>query len=191
MMLKRREIVKRLLAERGDLLVVTGLGAPTYDVAAAGDSALNFYLWGAMGSAAMVGLGLAQARPKSRVAVITGDGEMLMGLGALATIGVKQPKNLSIIVIDNRHYGETGMQASHTASGVDLTAIAKACGFTNALHVDSETGIEAARAALQEGKGPVFIQIRVEAVDEPRVLPLRDGAEIKFRFMQALEGLGR
>ncbi len=191
MMLKRREAVKHLLKERGDLLVVTGLGAPTYDVAATGDSPLNFYLWGAMGSAAMVGLGLAQARPNSRVAVITGDGEMLMGLGALATIGVKQPKNLSIVVIDNRHYGETGMQASHTASGVDLTAIAKACGFANTLYVDSESGIAAARAALHGGKGPVFIQIRVEAVDEPRVLPLRDGAEIKFRFMQALAGLGR
>lgn len=190
-MLKRREVVKQLLKERGDLLVVTGLGAPTYDVAAAGDSPLNFYLWGAMGSAAMVGLGLAQAKPKSRVAVVTGDGEMLMGLGALATIGVKQPKNLSIAVIDNRHYGETGMQASHTASGVDLTAIAKACGFANAVYVDSVSGIEAVRAALHVGKGPLFIQIRVEAVDEPRVLPLRDGAEIKFRFMQALAAQGQ
>jgi thiamine pyrophosphate-dependent acetolactate synthase large subunit-like protein len=190
-MLKRREVVKRLLADRGGLLVVTGLGAPTYDVAAAGDSPLNFYLWGAMGSAAMVGLGLAQAKPKSRVAVITGDGEMLMGMGALATIGVKRPKNLSITVIDNRHYGETGMQASHTASGVDLTAIAKACGFANALLVDSESGIDAAHAFLHAGEGPSFAQIRVEAVDEPRVLPTRDGAEIKFRFMQALAALGR
>jgi thiamine pyrophosphate-dependent acetolactate synthase large subunit-like protein len=188
-MLNRREAVKLLLDGRGDLLVVTGLGAPTYDVAAAGDSPLNFYLWGAMGSAAMVGLGLAQAKPRCRVLVVTGDGEMLMGLGSLATIGVKQPANLAIAVIDNGHYGETGMQASHTNSGVDLAGIAKACAIANAVHVDSESGIVAARATLRESKGPFFIQIHVEAVDEPRVLPLRDGAEIKFRFMHALAAL--
>jgi thiamine pyrophosphate-dependent acetolactate synthase large subunit-like protein len=113
-MLDRRDVVKRLLVDRGDLLVVPGLGAPTYDVAAAGDHPLNFYLWGAMGGAAMIGLGLALARPDRRIAVITGDGEMLMGLGSLATIGVKQPPNLAIVVLDNRRYGETGMQASHT-----------------------------------------------------------------------------
>src|SRR6202140_2691618 len=100
-MLGRRETVARVLADRGDLLVVSGLGAPTYDVAAAGDHPLNFYLWGAMGGAAMIGLGLALARPRARVAVITGDGEMLMGLGSLATIGVKQPPNLAILVVDN------------------------------------------------------------------------------------------
>ena len=113
-------------------LVVPGLGAPTYDVAAAGDHPLNFYLWGAMGGAAMIGLGLALARPDRRVAVITGDGEMLMGLGSLATIGVKQPPNLAIVVLDNRHYGETGMQASHTDAGIDLIGIAKSCRFKHA-----------------------------------------------------------
>src|SRR5256885_8067654 len=127
--LRRREVVARFLADRGDLLVVSGLGAPPYDVAAAGDHPLNFYLWGAMGGAAMIGLGLALARPRARVAVITGDGEMLMGLGSLATIGVKQPQNLAILVLDNRHYGETGMQASHTQYGIDIAGIAKACRF--------------------------------------------------------------
>src|SRR5215813_13845211 len=123
-MLDRRELVKRLLVERGDLLVVPGLGTPTYDVAAAGDHPLNFYLWGAMGGAAMIGLGLALAQPERRVLVLTGDGEALMGLGSLATIGVKQPGNLVIIVLDNQHYGETGMQPSHTRAGIDLVAVA-------------------------------------------------------------------
>ena len=100
-MLERREFVRRLLVDRGDLLVVSGLGSATYDVAAAGDHALNFYLWGAMGGTAMIGLGLALARPERRVAVITGDGDMLMGIGSLATIGVKQPRNLAIVVLDN------------------------------------------------------------------------------------------
>ena len=140
-MLERRDFVRRLLAERGDLLVVTGLGSPTYDVAAAGDHALNFYLWGAMGGAAMIGLGLALARPDRPVAVITGDGEMLMGLGSLATIAVKRPKNLSIVVLDNRRYGETGMQASHTEAGVDLVAMARACGIGPCLDVRDEAGL--------------------------------------------------
>src|ERR1700691_3973794 len=123
-MLDRRDLVRQLLVDRGDLLVVSGLGSATYDVAAAGDHPLNFYLWGAMGGAAMIGLGLALARPQKRVAVLTGDGDMLMGLGSLATIGVKQPNNLAVVVLNNAHYGETGMQPSHTSAGVDLTAVA-------------------------------------------------------------------
>src|SRR3984957_18239971 len=127
LMLDRRDLVRQLLIDRGDLVVVCGLGSPTYDVAAAGDHPLNFYLWGAMGGAAMIGLGLALPRTERRVAVLTGDGEALMGLGSLATIGVKQPANLAIVVLDNQHYGETGMQPSHTRDGVGLVAIARAC----------------------------------------------------------------
>src|SRR4249919_3463240 len=131
-MMDRRPFVAGLLADRSDLLVVTGLGSATYDVAACGDHPLNFYLWSAMGSTAMVGLGLALARPDRRVAVITGDGDMLMGLGSLATIGVKQPKNLTVIVLDNAHYGETGMQPSHTEAGINFAALALACRFRQA-----------------------------------------------------------
>jgi thiamine pyrophosphate-dependent acetolactate synthase large subunit-like protein len=189
MMLERRHCVRRLLANRGDLLVVTGLGAPTYDVAAAGDCPLNFYLWGAMGSAAMIGLGLALARPKARVAVITGDGEMLMGLGSLATIGVKQPRNLSLVVLDNRHYGETGMQASHTQFGISLESVARACRFTQVCAVSTDSELDGARGLLHSSDGPVFINVHVAADDCPRVLPSRDGTEIKFRFMQALAKL--
>jgi len=82
-----------------------------------------------MGAAAMVGLGLAIARPERRVLVVTGDGEMLMGLGALATIGWQRPPNLAIAVFDNGHYGETGMQSSHTETAVALVAVAAACGI--------------------------------------------------------------
>jgi thiamine pyrophosphate-dependent acetolactate synthase large subunit-like protein len=105
--LDRRAVVARLLRDRGDALVVTGLGGPAYDVAAAGDTPLNFYLWAAMGGAAMMGLGLARAQPGRRVVVITGDGEMLMGLGSLATIAVDAPPNLVLVVLDNEHYGES------------------------------------------------------------------------------------
>ena len=120
--LDRRAAMRTLLDNRGDLLLVTGLGSTTWDAAAAGDDDRNFYLWGAMGAAAMVGLGLAIARPDRRVLVVTRDGEMLMGLGSLATIGVQRPPNLAVAVFDNGHYGETGMQASHTAESVELVA---------------------------------------------------------------------
>src|SRR2546421_10487521 len=121
--LQRREAVKTLLADRKDLLVVTGLGSASYDVFDAGEHPGNFYLWGAMGGAGMVGLGLALAQPKRPVAVITGDGEQLMGIGSLLTSAAKRPANLSIIVLDNAHFGETGMQMSHTGLGAKLALI--------------------------------------------------------------------
>ena len=129
-MLERREAIATLMANRPkDLFVVPGLGSCTYDMASLGEKDTDFYLWGAMGGAAMIGLGLALAKPKLKVAVITGDGEMLMGMGSLATIGVQRPTNLAVIVFDNQHYGETGMQASHTDKGVDLVGVAKRCGI--------------------------------------------------------------
>jgi thiamine pyrophosphate-dependent acetolactate synthase large subunit-like protein len=186
MMLDRRDFVQQLLIDRGDLLVVSGLGSATYDVAAAGDHPLNFYLWGAMGGAAMIGLGLALARPDHRVAVLTGDGDMLMGMGSLATIGVKQTKNLAIVVLDNAHYGETGMQASHTQSGIDLVATALACRFRQARAVSRIEDAANVRALLHAGDGPLLVSARISEEDVPRVLPIRDGHAIKQRFIQAL-----
>ncbi len=188
-MLDRRDFVRELLADRGDLLVVSGLGSATYDVAAAGDHPLNFYLWGAMGGTAMIGLGLALARPDRRVAVLTGDGDMLMGIGSLATIGVKQPKNLAIIVLDNAHYGETGMQASATHSGIDLVATALACRFKHARAVSHIEEASEVRRLLHAGEGPILVSARISAEDTPRVLPLRDGHAIKLRFIAALNSI--
>ena len=185
-MLERREFVWRLLIGRGNLLVVSGLGSATWDVAAAGDHALNFYLWGAMGGTAMIGLGLALARPERRVAVITGDGDMLMGIGSIATIGVKQPKNLAIVVLDNASYGETGMQPSHTAAGIDLVAMARACRFPQAWAISRLEEADDVRALLHAGEGPVFVSARITPEETPRVLPLRDGYAIKQRFMAAV-----
>lgn len=186
-MLERRAFVRSLLADRGDLLVVSGLGSATYDVAAAGDHPLNFYLWGAMGGTAMIGLGLALARPDRRVAVLTGDGDMLMGIGSLATIGVKQPKNLSVIVLDNARYGETGMQASATQAGIDLVATALACRFTHARAVSRIEEAAEVRKLIHSGEGPVLVDAKISAEDTPRVLPLRDGHAIKQRFIEALK----
>jgi thiamine pyrophosphate-dependent acetolactate synthase large subunit-like protein len=186
MMLDRRELVQRLLTDRGDLLVVPGLGSATYDVAAAGDHPLNFYLWGAMGGTAMIALGLALARPERRVVAIPGDGDMLMGLGSLATIGVKQPRNLVVVVLDNARYGETGMQPSHTDAGVDFAATALACRFRRALTVTRIEEIDVMRNLLHTGDGPILINAKIKPDDVPRVLPLRDGHAIKQRFIAAL-----
>jgi thiamine pyrophosphate-dependent acetolactate synthase large subunit-like protein len=184
--LHRRDVVAALLAERGEMLVVAGLGAPAWDVAAAGDTALDFPLWAAMGGAAMVGLGLALAQPDRRVLVVTGDGEMLMGLGSLATIAAQAPANLAICVLDNERYGETGMQATHTAADTDLAAIATACGVPVTATVRDDTGLGAAIAQLRGAAGPVFVTIKVRAEDVALVLPPRDPIHLKDRFRDAL-----
>ena len=188
MTLERRAVVKALLAERGDLLVVAGLGSTAWDCTAAGDHPLTFPMWGAMGLAAMTGLGLALAQRARRVLVLTGDGEMLMGLGALATIGVQRPDNLSVVVIDNERYGETGMQQTHTAHGVDLAAMARAAGFASGVMVRDAAGVQALRQAVYAAPGPHFAQVKVAAEKIPLVLPPREGALLKNRFREALLG---
>jgi thiamine pyrophosphate-dependent acetolactate synthase large subunit-like protein len=186
--LDRRAVTRSLLAQRGDLLVVTGLGAPAWDATAAGDSPLTFPLWGAMGSAAMIGLGLALAQPERAVLVLTGDGEMLMGLGSLATIGVQRPDNLALAVLDNERYGETGMQETHTAHGIDLAAVAAGCGFAESTTIREMAGIDALRQRLQARHGPLFAQVKIAADTPPLVLPPRDGGLLKTRFRAALLG---
>jgi thiamine pyrophosphate-dependent acetolactate synthase large subunit-like protein len=186
--LDRRAVVAALLRDRGDLLVVAGLGAPAWDATAAGDNPLTFPLWGAMGSAAMVGLGLALAQPKRGVLVLTGDGEMLMGMGSLATIGVQRPANLSLAVLDNEHYGETGMQPTHTAHGIDLAAVAAGCGFAASETIREMAGVAALAARLKAREGPLFAQIKIAADGKSLVLPPRDGPLLKNRFRAALLG---
>jgi thiamine pyrophosphate-dependent acetolactate synthase large subunit-like protein len=187
--LRRRDVVSQLLRERGELLVIAGLGSTAWDITAAGDADLSFPTWGAMGQAAMLGLGLAIAQPKRRVLVVTGDGEMLMGLGSLATIGVQQPANLTVVVIDNERYGETGMQATHTASGVNLSEIATACGFRQSRLVHDLKGVEGLHKMVHGDAGPNFAQVKVIAEKIPLVLPPREGALLKARFRRALNGV--
>ncbi len=182
--LDRRRAVATLLHDPGDLLVVSGLGSATYDAGAAGDRAENFYLWGAMGGAAMIGLGLALAQPSRRVLVLTGDGEALMGLGALATVAAQRLDNLAIAVLDNGRFGETGGQLSHTALGADLAAIARGCGWERTAIADDAAGLAALAPRLR--REPVFAVIRIAPAEPPRFLPPRDGAQLCHRFRAAL-----
>jgi thiamine pyrophosphate-dependent acetolactate synthase large subunit-like protein len=181
--MNRRDAVAKLLAARDGALVVTGLGSPSYDVHAAGDRDDNYYLWGAMGGAALVGLGLAQAQPAKRIMVITGDGEQLMAFGALATISVAAPKNLDIIVLDNQHFGETGMQTSHTGRGIYLHSIAAACGFTQTACLHDLTEVDALCETLRQAStGPRLFVLKITAENLPRSLPPRDATFVKTRF---------
>jgi thiamine pyrophosphate-dependent acetolactate synthase large subunit-like protein len=186
-LLGRRDVVNQLLAKRKDAIVIGGLGASTYDIAAAGDHDRNFYLWGAMGGAVMIGLGVALAQPKLPVVVITGDGEMLMGMGSLATVGLQKPGNLTIIVLDNEVYGETGGQASHTAGNVDLVGVARACGISDARSISTMAEVEAFAPSMQDvSGGPRFVSIKIDSANLERVLASRDGSFIVTRIRGAL-----
>lgn len=185
-LLNRREVVAELLVDRHDLLVVTGLGSPSYDVMAAGDHDLNYYLWGAMGGAAMLGLGLAHAQPDKPVLVITGDGEMLMATGALATIAIQAPANLTIAVLDNGHYGETGMQLSHTGRGVDLSRVAASMDFNYSERLTDMRSVQQLRDRIHTVSGLNFAAIAIDSAPIERVLPSRDGVYIKNRMKLAL-----
>jgi len=185
-MIDRRAFVARLLGGCPDALVVTGLGSPSYDAFAAGDRERTFYLWGAMGGAVPLGLGLALARPQCSVLVVTGDGEALMGLGSLATVAAQRPANLTIAVLDNGHFGETGMQRSHTGLGTRLAEVARACGIARAGEVRSLEEADALARQVAAREGPVFAQVFIRGEEVPRALPPRDGAFLKNRFRQAL-----
>jgi phosphonopyruvate decarboxylase len=182
----RREFVANLIKEIPDALIVTGLGSPSYDVFAAGDRDENFYLWGAMGGSTSLGLGLALAQPEKKVVVITGDGEQLMGIGSLMTIGVQAPKNLSIVVLDNGHFGETGMQRSHASLGADLVGLAKASGIPDAHLITSDEGYAEIAKRINQKSATNFNQVLITADEPPRALPSRDGVYVKNRFRATL-----
>jgi thiamine pyrophosphate-dependent acetolactate synthase large subunit-like protein len=182
----RRAFVARLLHACPDALVVTGLGSSSYDAFAAGDRDRTFYLWGAMGGATPLALGLALAQPQRPVLVVTGDGEALMGLGALATVAAQQPANLTIVVLDNGHFGETGMQRSHTSLGTRLAEVARACGIARSDEIRSIDEVDALAARIAAREGPAFAQVFILGEEVPRALPPRDGAYLKTRFRQAL-----
>lgn len=187
--LKRRAVVADLLSERGDdLLVVAGLGGANWDATAAGDSPLTFPLWGAMGGTLPMGLGLAIARPDKRVLVLTGDGDLLMSLGCLATVGVQRPENLAVVVLDNERYGETGRQRTATAGGVDLCAMARAAGFVATAEARREGDLAEVRHLAREAKGPTFSVVKIAMEKLGIVMPPVDGAYLKDRFRTALLG---
>lgn len=130
----------------------------------------------------MIGLGIALAQPERRVLVITGDGEMLMGLSSLATVAVQQPKNLAIVVMDNERYGETRQQLTHTGIGTDLAAVARATGIEKSSMVRTGEQLRALCTNLAQAKGTQLAQIEVAPEKLPIVLPPRQPSHLKNRF---------
>lgn len=197
--LQRRPLVKQILAGADDnLLVIGGLGSSNWDITDAGDRPLNMPMWGGMGAPVGMGLGLAIAQPTKRVLVITGDGDMLMSLGSLATVATQQPDNLAICVLDNEKFGETGNQATHTSprnngptdsgAGTDLAMIAKGCGIADTGTVREASQVAQLVKDLRTAKGPVFRLVKVMVEKLEFVMPPQDGAHLKDRFRQALLG---
>lgn len=186
-MLDRRSVVAQLLKGRTNLVVVSGLGSATYDVNAAGDHERNFVLWGAMGGAAMIGLGMSLAKSDIPVLVITGDGEMLMGMGSFSTIALQKPPNLTIAIVNNGLFGETGGQATHTADVTNLAHVASACGIPNAQVIKSMDDVRSLAEKVHDPrKGLMVADIRVSRDAYPRVMSSRSGAVLMERTRQAL-----
>ena len=197
--LRRRPLVKTILAGTDDnLLVIAGLGSSNWDITAAGDRPLNMPLWGAMGAPVPMGLGLALAQPTKRVLVITGDADLMMTVGALATVAAQAPENLAICVLDNEKFGETGNQASHTSprnngptdsgAGTDLALIARGCGLADTGTVRDQADVAQLVKDLRTRKGPVFRLVKVMVEKLEFVMPPQDGAHLKDRFRAALLG---
>jgi thiamine pyrophosphate-dependent acetolactate synthase large subunit-like protein len=182
----RRKLVAHLLEDRGDALVVGGLGASTWDVAAAGEHPANIYLWGAMGLACSIGLGLALSRPNHRVLVITGDGEMMMGIGSLAAVAAAGAENLAILVLDNQAFGETGRQTGLTAGLADIAKIAEGAGIGRAMNATGPADLDPLGDLLYRTRGPTLSVAKVALTDDPLVLPTNNGAFMAERFREAL-----
>ena len=184
-MMNRQEAARALVAALTDQIVVTGLGNVANDIYAAGDRALNFYSRGAMGTAASIALGLARTRPNDRVICVEGDGSLLMNLSALATIGRYAPPNLICIVWDNEAFQITGGQPTHTASGVDLAAVARGCGIASSSVVSSLGELTGTLTEVLNAPGPHVVVAKVDRTLADGSFPRRPPL-LKYRFMGRL-----
>jgi len=182
--LDRKEALPALFPKHDDLLIVTGLAGSAKDMAAlTKDADYLFTQAGAMGSAAMIGFGLAMAQPDRKVVVVTGDGELLMNIGCLATIAVHNPPNLAIVCVDNGHNGETGYQESHTSLGADLEAVASAFGIANATTLNTDADLKAGRKMLAgPANGTRFMALRVKPTNPATFKRNMHGHECRARF---------
>ena len=188
--LDRRDAVPALIGDPSDLLIVSGLAGPAKDIGHLTQETPNVYLLGgAMGGAVSMGLGLALAQPKRRVLVVTGDGELIMNAGALATVGAMQPSNLSIVCVDNGHYGETGNQEGHTSRGVDLEMIARGSNIAATRTVTKTEEIAEAAQILRQTNGPSFVLLRVSEGPPAAYKRNFDAVERKIVFRRALLGV--
>jgi thiamine pyrophosphate-dependent acetolactate synthase large subunit-like protein len=184
--IQRRPFVASLLGNRDGALIIPGLGSPTWDCFSAGDSPEYLYSWGGMGLAVPTALGLALAQPDKRVLALTGDGEMMMGIGSLGVVADQAPSNLGILVLDNEHFGETGRQTGLSANQADLCKIAEGFGIKHTRAVTEQGAVDELAEFLFKTPGPVFATAKIALSDDPWMLPVKDGVAIARRFRVAL-----
>jgi len=184
--LSRRPFMAELLAHRGNSLIVTGLGSPSWDCFAAGDGPEILYSWGGMGLAVPTALGVALAQPGRRVVCVTGDGEILMGIGSLGVVADQAPANLAILVLDNESFGETGRQRGLTAGRTDIAAVAQGFGIGQIMTVTEQGAVGKLAGLLFKTPGPVLAVAKIAITDDPWALPEKDGTAIAHRFRAAL-----
>ncbi|MGH7910949.1 MAG: thiamine pyrophosphate-dependent enzyme [Candidatus Dormibacteraceae bacterium] len=186
--LDRGEAVPAIVGRHHDFLIVTGLAGAAKDVASLSDDAPNvFTMGGAMGAATSIGLGLALAVPRRQVLVVTGEGELLMNLGSLATVAALDPPNLSILCVDNARYGETGYQRSHTAFRTDLEQVARGAGIRRTMTARTVDDLAAAHRLLRDQAAAAFVVVRVNTNPPPPYRRDFDGAACRLRFRAALQ----
>jgi len=182
----RRPFMAELLARREGSLIVCGLGSPTWDAFASGDSPEYLYSWGGMGLAVPTALGVALAQPGRRVVCLTGDGELLMGIGSLGVVADQAPQNLAILVLDNESFGETGRQRGLTSGRADIGAVARGFGVARTLTVTEQGAVGELAELLFEAPGPALAVAKIAITEDPWALPEKDGTAIAHRFRASL-----
>lgn len=184
--LDRREVLAKLFPDPDTYLFVSGLAGSSKDAAGLADDGANlFTMAGTMGAAVSTGLGMALAAPDRQVAVICGDGELMMNLGSLATVASQAPANLTIVCIDNGCHGETGGQSGHTSVRTHLVQVAQGFGIASALLVETQAQLETSAAFVREAPGPRFVHVRVTAGPPTDYRRNLDLAECRIRFRSA------
>ncbi len=187
--LDRRDVLATLFPSTEDILFITGLAGSARDAAGLTEDADNlFTMAGTMGAAVSMGLGVALSAPDKQVAVITGDGELLMNIGSLATVATMAPGNLSIVCIDNGCHGETGGQTGHTSGRTDLSLMAEGAGLSSVMVVESLDQMEAAAKFFIDAPAPRFLQVRVTDGPPTDFKRNMNPAQCRTRFRNAYLG---
>ena len=186
--LDRKKAIPILLGDTDRFLIISGLAGPAKDIGFLTKESSNTFLFGgAMGGALPTSLGLALARPKDTILCVSGDGDVLMSMGSLATIATMKPKNLIIICVDNSLYLETGGQKSHTGLGVDLDVVSQGCGFLRTKTITNENELlQGATLVNNNFNGPTFILLQVDKTSPPQYSRNWNASQAKIKFKQNL-----
>jgi sulfopyruvate decarboxylase subunit beta len=185
-MQSRAQAMAAILELLDDQPVIICNGFPSREAQKIADRPTHFYMIGSMGVAAAIGLGVALSKPEKQIVVFDGDGNVLMGMGTLATVGFLKPKNFIHVVFDNEVYGSTGNQPT-ISNVVRLEQVAKAAGYANVERVREREDIVYEFKDLLKKNGPSMLLIKVNELAEDAGRVLLEPPDITRRFMKAIE----